>query len=74
MPLVLSRPSSARDSRVHADLAQDSPGWALVEASRDADLLVIGSRGLGGFKGLLLGSVSALCAAHAACSTLIVRD
>jgi nucleotide-binding universal stress UspA family protein len=45
----------------------------LVHEARDADLLVVGSRGLGGFKGLLLGSVSEQCASHAACPVVIVR-
>lgn len=45
----------------------------LVEAAKDADLLVVGSRGLGGFKGLLLGSVSQQCAHYADCPLVIVR-
>jgi nucleotide-binding universal stress UspA family protein len=45
---------------------------ALVEESRNADLLVVGSRGLGGFRGLLLGSVGQQCAHHAACPVVIV--
>ena len=44
----------------------------LVEESREAELLVVGSRGLGGFRGLLLGSVGQQCAHYAACPVVIV--
>lgn len=46
----------------------------LIEQSKDADMLVLGSRGHGGFTGLLLGSVSAACAQHAHCPVLIMHQ
>jgi nucleotide-binding universal stress UspA family protein len=49
------------------------PARLLLDSARHADLLVVGSRGRGGFTGLLLGSVSAQCAQHASCPVVIVR-
>jgi nucleotide-binding universal stress UspA family protein len=46
---------------------------ALIESSVGADLLVVGSRSLGGFKRLELGSVSQQCAHHACCPVVIIR-
>ena len=46
---------------------------ALTDAARDAELLVLGNRGLGGFKGLLLGSVSRRSLAKASCPVLVVH-
>lgn len=54
-------------------LVQDAAAAALVDAAKDADLLIVGSRGHGGFAGLLLGSVSSQVAHHAPCPVLIVR-
>jgi nucleotide-binding universal stress UspA family protein len=53
---------------VHANAAK-----ALIRASESAELLVVGTRGLGGFKNLMLGSVAEQCIRHAAASVLVVR-
>ena len=54
-------------------VVEDRPAAALVDESRGADMIVVGSRGHGGFGGLLLGSVSQQVAHHAACPVVIVH-
>jgi nucleotide-binding universal stress UspA family protein len=54
-------------------VSDEHPSAALIRLAADADLLVVGSRGFGGFKGLLLGSVSQQCVQHATCPVLVVR-
>ncbi|GGQ41050.1 universal stress protein [Streptomyces althioticus] len=51
-----------------------TPASVLLRAARDASLLVVGSRGLGGFAGLLLGSVAQHCVQYAACPVVVVRE
>jgi nucleotide-binding universal stress UspA family protein len=61
------------DVEIKLRTVQGTAGGVLVEESRDADLLVVGSRGHGGFVGLLLGSVGLQCAHHAECPVVIVH-
>ncbi len=63
----------APDVVVRGASIEQPPAPALVTASGGAELLVVGSRGLGGFKGLLLGSVSQYCVRHAKCSVTVIR-
>jgi nucleotide-binding universal stress UspA family protein len=53
-------------------VVEAQPASALVKASEQADLVVLGSRGHGGFTGLLLGSVGLQCTQHARCPVVIV--
>jgi nucleotide-binding universal stress UspA family protein len=62
------------DVTIEQRVVEGTPAAVLVDESHDADLLVVGSRGHGGFAQLLLGSVSQQCAHHAACPVVIVRS
>ncbi len=64
---------AARGVEVERVVVEGAPAEELLAAAEDAELLVLGSRGLGGFAGLLLGSVSQQCAHHARCPVVIVR-
>ncbi|HEX5200498.1 MAG TPA: universal stress protein [Actinoplanes sp.] len=61
-------------ARVRTYLMQGPPAPSLLEVAAGADLLVVGSRGYGGWKGLLLGSVSTQCVTRAPCPVAVTRD
>ena len=58
--------------KLRREIAMGPPASALLHAAGGADLLVVGARGLGGFKGLLLGSVSHKCVTHAPCPVAVI--
>jgi nucleotide-binding universal stress UspA family protein len=63
----------AGDVEIERRVVQGAAAEVLVKAAAPGDLLVVGSRGHGGFAGLLLGSVSQQCVHHAACPVVIVH-
>jgi nucleotide-binding universal stress UspA family protein len=63
----------ADGDRVERHVRQGHPARVLLDAAAGADLLVVGSRGHGGFAGMLLGSVSQYVVAHAPCPVVVVR-
>ena len=63
----------APDVSVRSVLCEAEAGPALVDQSSGADLLVVGSRGHGGLREMLLGSVGIYCARHSHCPIVIVR-
>jgi nucleotide-binding universal stress UspA family protein len=69
-PLATAHP----DLTITSEVAEVGAAEALVERSKEAKLVVTGSRGHGGFAGLMLGSVSLKVATHAHCPVVIVRD
>jgi nucleotide-binding universal stress UspA family protein len=61
-------------ARLTKTVKEGQPAQVLIEASKGAGMLIVGSRGHGGFAGLLLGSVSSVCAAHSSCPVLIMHE
>jgi nucleotide-binding universal stress UspA family protein len=62
-----------RPAELEFEVREGNPAKILLEASDGARMLIVGSRGHGGFAGLLLGSVSAACAEHAGCPVVVVH-
>jgi nucleotide-binding universal stress UspA family protein len=65
--------SQRLDVEIECEAVEGAAAEVLVGAAGEADVLVVGSRGHGGFVGLLLGSVSQQCAHHARCPVVIVH-
>jgi nucleotide-binding universal stress UspA family protein len=72
--IVTGALGDAQAERVERRVVCDLPARALLDESVGAELLVVGARGIGGFKGLLLGSVSQQCLHHAAVPVAVVRQ
>jgi len=68
-----SPPDGGRVTPSLVPLRSEGPAFGLIEYSEGADLLVVGSRGRGGFSSLLLGSVSVQCVHHARCTVVVVK-
>ncbi|HEY7596100.1 MAG TPA: universal stress protein [Actinophytocola sp.] len=66
-------PEKYPDVHVTREVVRDRPTRVLLRAGEDAQLLVVGTRGRGGFRGLLLGSTSQHLLHHAACPVAVVR-
>jgi nucleotide-binding universal stress UspA family protein len=66
--------NAARGLLIDADRLDGSPAHAVTEAGAGALMLVVGSRGVGAFAAMLLGSVSRYAATHAACPVVVVRE
>ena len=62
-----------RPLEVTVNVTRGDVAAELVRASRDADMVVVGSQGSGGFAGLLMGSVSSKVAHHARCPVAVIR-
>jgi len=71
--VLATLPEDARPESVTVHALHGFPAEELVKASQDADLIVVGSRGAGGFARLTMGSVALQLVEHAACPVTIVR-
>jgi nucleotide-binding universal stress UspA family protein len=71
---ISSVPDTDGDVTVRPAVIEGNPAQVLLETAAGADLLVVGSRGHGGFAEALLGSVSQHCVHHAPCPVVVIRS
>jgi nucleotide-binding universal stress UspA family protein len=69
---VLAGLGESRPGPVTVKAVHGLPAEELINASKDADMLILGSRGAGGFSRLMMGSVAAQVAQHAHCPVVII--
>jgi nucleotide-binding universal stress UspA family protein len=69
---VIAKAGLPEGLEVEHHIVEGGPGAVLLDAAEGADLVVVGSRGHGGFTGLLLGSVGQQVTGHAACPVVVV--
>ena len=74
MQRIIAAAPSVDGVKVEWSAVPGNPSEVLIEASRGAALLVVGSRGVGGFMGLLMGSVSTQCVHYSHCPVLVIRE
>jgi nucleotide-binding universal stress UspA family protein len=70
---AIAEVSPAPGVTVRQVVVEGNAAQALLDAAADADLLVVGNRGHGGFADALIGSVSVRCLHHASCPVVVVR-
>lgn len=78
MPIIEKAVATARkiapDLQISHSVVEGNPSQVLIDHSRTAKVIVLGSRGIGGIKGMVLGSVSAAVASHAYCPVVVTRE
>lgn len=73
LDLMVEQVGPVDDIEIVRTCVNDLPARALISAAEGADLLVVGSRGLGAIKGMVLGSVSQQIVTRATCSVAVIR-